>query len=110
MIFQIDSELVKTAYKEQRNYLIQYDNRNPSEYCAVYFSSHNIYYPNTEESFRKSIQEKNYFEWKTRCVPYAQKHIFIRDIQKQWYLCGINEKISSPEKVWDFLKKRDCGV
>ena len=108
--FQVDSEIVQTAYNEKANYLIEYDDNNSdSGICAIYFSSHGIYYPNNEEQFRKRILEKNYYEWYRLRIPQAHKHIFVRDVFKQWYFTGINAKINTPEKLLLFLKKETEG-
>lgn len=103
-VFQTDSSIVKAAYEQTDNFLIEYDIAQNVDYCAIYFCSNNIYYPNTDESFTSSIVEKNRFEWYGTRVPYAHKHIFIRDIQKQWYLTGVNGAINSPEKLLSFLQ------
>ena len=84
-------------------------NAERKDICVVYFSSHNIYYPNTEEVFRKKIIEKDAYEWYSTRIEAGHKHIFIRDIQKQWYIQGINKRINSPEKLLDFLKKECEG-
>ncbi|WP_304323147.1 hypothetical protein [Phocaeicola plebeius] len=103
-VFQTDSEIVNKIYQEQDNYLIEYDKQGDKEWCAIYFCSNDIYYPNTEEIFQKRIIDKNFFEWYHSRVNKAYKHIFIRDIFKQWYLAGINKTINTPEKLIDFLR------
>lgn len=35
----------------------------------------------------------------------AQKHIFVRDVFKQWYVKGINKKLNSTEKLLNFLQE-----
>lgn len=107
--FQTDSKIVNKVYLEEKNYLIEIDEKGDKEWCAVYFCSNDIYYPNTEEIFRKRIVEKNFFEWYHSRITKASKHIFIRDIFKQWYLAGINININTPEKLIDFLKRETEG-
>lgn len=111
--FQADSEVVRQAYSDMDNFLIEYDeNQGGGEnkrLCAVYFSSNDIYYPNTEEIFRKRILGNNFFEWYHSRITKARKHIFVRDIFKQWYLAGINANIDSPDKLASFLKKETEG-
>ena len=48
---------VVQAYWETRpNYLIEYDQTCGSQaYCAIYFCSNDIWYPHTEEIFRRRI-------------------------------------------------------
>lgn len=108
-IFQIDSDLVKKVYKENNNYLIEYDNHIKSKVCAIYFSSNDIYFPNTEDIFEERILKKNMYEWYKCRIQEAQKHIFIRDIFKQWYLKGINIHINNHEKLLDLLKRETNG-
>ncbi len=104
-IFQINSQEVLNKFQED-NYLIEYciDDCDQN-LCVIYFSSNDLYYPNTPAAFSNSILEKNKFEWKRNQFPRAKKHIFIRDIRKQWYIGGINSKIDSPNKLADFLKR-----
>lgn len=112
MIFQVDSELVKSVYKNQDNFLIKTsseEQENIQKYCALYFSSNNLYYPNTEEEFTKGIIQKNRFEWFGTRIEKASKHIFLRDVFKQWYLKGINNELNSPEKFLKFLKEATAG-
>ena len=105
-VFQVDSDIVKNTYSNNDNFLVQYNKENDSDhYCVIYFCSNDIYYPNTEELFRKRIIDKNFFEWYNLRVQKACKHIFVRDIMKQWYLTGINREIDTPEKLLSFLQK-----
>lgn len=109
-VFQVDSAIVQKA-RALDNYLIIEEESNSEEnpICAVYFASNYIYYPNTNESFKKAILDKNRFEWWNLKHSKATKHIFIRDIYKQWYLHGINNKLNSIEKLADFLKNEIKG-
>jgi hypothetical protein len=110
-VFQTDSEKVNRIYKEEPNYLIEYNKTADSKapYCILYFSSHDIYYPNTEEAFKDSIVKKNKFEWYQTRVQKGEKHIFLRDIKKQWYLTGINKDIDSLDRLAAFLNKETEG-
>ena len=67
-----------------------------------------MYYPNTNEEFQSKIIENDYYEWqnimKTESTNF-RKIIFIRDIQKTWYINGVNSKLSSIEKIYEFLKQ-----
>lgn len=104
-VFQSDSIIVNNVYETNDNYIIEYDNDNINDICAIYFSSNFIYYPNNENSFTHSIIENNRFEWTKQKNKSAHKHIFLRDIKKQWYLSGINNHINSPDKILKFLLK-----
>jgi len=105
LIFQIEHPLVKEAYTNIDNYKVIYKEGDHVEkdLCAIYFSSNELYYPNTELAFTHSILQKDKFEWQNNLYPRAHKHILLRDIQKQWYVEGINAQYSSPEKLTELL-------
>ena len=110
-IFQIDDPLVKTTYHGNPNYEVVLS-EGPSvqkDLCVIYFSSNDIYYPNTAQAFRSSIINKNKYEWRKNLIPVAHKHIFVRDIQKQWYIGGINAADNSPEKIAGLLQSLTQG-
>lgn len=108
-VFQTDSEAVKQVYETNSNYLIDYSKEGDVDTCAIYFSSNDIYYPNSEEIFTKRIVNKNFYEWYHTRINRVSKHIFIRDVFKQWYLAGINANINTPEKLATFLKQETQG-
>lgn len=111
VVFQTDSEIVNKVYNENANYLVEYsvgfsDSKKEGEtFCILYFSSNDIYYPNTEEAFINQLVNVNRYEWYKMRVNVGAKHIFIRDIKKQWYLTGINNETNSIEKLYQHLKK-----
>ena len=108
-IFQIDSDIVNQTYQD-KNYQIEFSHNSlTQEYCAIYFSSNDIYYPNNEQTFRQRIIIQNTYEcYKTR-ITKEYKHIFLRDIYKQWYLKGINSQINSPRKLIEWLRSETDG-
>ena len=109
IIFQVHSTQVICAF-ESDNYIIEYELQNKDKrLCVIYFSSNEIYYPNTASSFQYSIIEKDRYEWTHNKLKNAYKHIFIRDIQKQWYIGGINTRLNSPEKLLSFLQTETEG-
>lgn len=109
MCFQVDSEIINSTLKNQTNYLIDYNNECPPHYCAIYFSSNDLYYPNNIIAFKEQMLNKNKFEWYKTRISNVHKHIFIRDIQKQWYLGGINSNINTPDRLLEFIKKETTG-
>lgn len=110
-VFQCDADIVKQVYRNNDNYLIEYNEANMAKnICAIYFSSNDIYFPNNENVFRKRIVEKNAYEWFGTRIEKAYKHIFVRDIQKQWYLEGINENINGITKLVELLKEETNGL
>ena len=106
--FQVDNEEVVKIYENNANCRIEYSDKN-SDICVIYFSSHGIYYPNDEKTFISKIVNKDYYEWYKTRLRNAKKHIFIRDVKKQWYISGINKNIDDQWKLADFLKKETSG-
>lgn len=79
---------------------------NYPKYAVVYCSSNGVFREDTAECFRKSIIEKDNFEWYMNRFSYAEKHIFIRDVSKRFYQFGINNKeLNSIEKIAEKIKK-----
>lgn len=108
--FKTDSDIVQKAYKEYPNYLIETNKPvENNKICAIYFTSNDLYYPDNEETFKARVIEKNSFEWYGNRIQKACKHIFVRDVFKQWYLTGVNHTINSPERLLDFFQKETAG-
>lgn len=107
-IFQVDDDMVLLHYKENPNYLIFTDKLSKTNNCVIYFSSNNIYYPNNAETFREDIINKNRYELFGARLD-GCKHIFLRDLKKQWYLSGINAEINSPALLLQFLLRETAG-
>lgn len=104
----LDEELLEKFYQEN-NYIIE--ETNSSENLAViYFSSNGIYYPDDDEHIIKEICNKNRYEWYKLRIYRARKHIFVRDILKQFYCEGINNRLNSIDKVIEFLAKETQGM
>lgn len=106
--FKAYAPIVVRAFNEMDNYLI-FEEEKSTGYCCVYFSSNGIYAPSDEQTFEREIIKKNKFEFFGTRIKHCSKHIFVRDIHKQWYLHGINKKYDSIEKVADFLKRETEG-
>lgn len=103
------NELIKKAYCRPNCRVV--DLPNQSDLCLVFFSSHNIYYPNTEESFIYSIFMKERYEWmNTACNPLVMNRvgriIFVRDVYKQFYVTGINSSCDTIKKTIDYLREQ----
>ena len=110
-VFQTDSEIIAETYRTNSNYLIEYSQveNSKDKYCVLYFSSNDLYFPNTKDTFQNQLLDKNKFEWYGTRVENGSKHIFLRDIKKQWYLTGVNQEYNSIEKLSQFLKKETEG-
>lgn len=108
--FQVDASIVQDMRDTRDNFQVLYNEHCPTkDYCAIYFSSNDIYYPNTEEIFRKRIVQQDAYEWYGTRIHRVYKHIFLRDIYKQWYLKGINNDIDTPEKLLGWLSAETQG-
>ncbi len=105
------SELVHQVYKEDNYYCKKHNNK--SQKCIIFFSGNGLYYPNTEQVFELAIIKRNKFEWDNIAkslyiAKNYEKVIFVRDIFKQWYVTGINDRVDSIEKLYELLKDL-CG-
>lgn len=94
-------ELQRQQYQKD-NFRIEYSGDN-HECVAIYFTSNNLFFPHNMETFQRSVIEKDRYEWTNIRIKRANKHIFVRDIYKQWYASGINERINTLEKLIDWL-------
>jgi hypothetical protein len=108
-VFQADSTVVNAVYRNNSNYIIDHNLFPNENYCVLYFSSNDLYYPNNETAFEEQLIKKNRYEWFKTRINNAAKHIFLRDIKKQWYLTGISAEINTPQKLQEFLKKETEG-
>jgi hypothetical protein len=109
IIFQINDPIVLQEF-DNLNYHIEFNNNEiKKNICVLYFSSNEIYYPNTLNAFNFSIVKQNRYEWKRNKFPGAYKNIFLRDIRKQWYIGGINSNLDTPQKLYTFLKSETKG-
>ena len=70
--------LVERAYN-LNNYKIEYNESTNNNECVIYFSSNNIWYPNTEEAFRKNIIEDDRYEWHRNSYRIGKKNIYLRE-------------------------------
>lgn len=104
------SSTVENIWKTSPNFLVE-DNEaaEDKDLCVIYFSSNGIYFPNNEDAFRKRIIERNHFDWYRSRVPFAARHIFVRDVFKQWYIKGISAKHPDPESFLSLLSKLTAG-
>ena len=107
-IWDENNPLIKSVY-EKDNYIIR-EYENDSDVATVYFASNGIYYPDTEEEFRKTIVERDRYEWLKLHRKNVRKEIFLRDVFKCHYVLGINSRINSIDKLVSFLQKETEGM
>lgn len=104
--------LINHWFESNDNYKIvlsKPEKLNSKKTVAIYFSSNDIFFPDTEEEFKKTIINNDRYEWKINIVKRAQKHIYIRDLYKSWYLLGINRRLCTVESLAEFLKIESQG-
>ena len=87
---QVDSREATRAYTELANFKVEVDERATTNKCAIYFSSNALYYPNHPSVIQRIIFDKDRYEWFKIRFNNCRKHIFVRDVRKQWYLSGIS--------------------
>ncbi|MBS5924671.1 hypothetical protein ACV3RU_06880 [Clostridium perfringens] len=101
--------LINKIYQKD-NYVIKSNEKGEKGVCYIFFSSNGLYNANDEKSFEKNIIEKDRYEWinlsSSICV---EKEIYIRDIWLSWYVKGINSKISSIDKLIEWLREETYG-
>ena len=108
-IFQIDSVLVKNTYLKSENIKVVDVSDATSNLCVIYFSSNELYYPNNEYVFQSAIEKRDKYEWVNTKFAGAKRHIFVRDVQKQWYMEGVSVKNNTPELLANQLNELSKG-
>lgn len=103
--FQLSNASLITLREQYENIRVVNCPGNRSNLCAIYFSSNALYAPNTEEAIRKALFENDRYEWTKNLICNAKRHIFVRDVYKQWYLEGVNSACDTVEKTLSLLKK-----
>ncbi len=95
---QFDIPAVLQSFEDDDHYLVQSD-PGELEHCVFYFSSHGIYFPNDEPTFRERILIENRFDWfETRFKQPAQ-HVFVRDVLKELVSLG---------DQWSYQRRREA--
>lgn len=107
------SKVVEDYYRCSDNIKIEYCN-SESDIHLVCFSDNGVFYPWTEEQFKKIIIEKDRYQWVniTKEDKIRKKYksiIYIRDIFQSWYIRGISNENNSPQKVADTIRKLTGG-
>lgn len=78
--------------------------------AIIFFSSNGLYYPNDKRVFENTVISNDRYEWRNLAKHpsirlYYEKIVYIRDIYKQWYVLGINNRLDSIDKIAFFLKE-----
>ncbi len=110
-LWEPDNELL-TEWYHKDNILVKDIGRGDK--CYIFFASNDIYYPNTVEMFTDRIVNKDRFEWANmsasrEIMADAGRFIFVRDLYKQWYITGVNNKTDTHDKLIDRLRDLSDG-
>ena len=101
----LETAPVTEIYRSRPNYKVI--NGKGKGIAYIFFSGNGLYFPNTEESFQKTVIEGDRFEWENiakSLTGTAEKIIFVRDVYKRWYLSGINASLTDPDAVTELLR------
>ena len=82
--------------------------------CYIFFSSNDIYYPNTIATFTRKIIEQDRYEWvnmsrSKEIMMTAGRYIFVRDLYKQWYITGANKRDNDHDGLEKKLRELSEG-
>lgn len=83
---------------------------NEGDYCYVFCSSNDIWYPNTQQAYEESIINRDRYEWTSFSLTNARKRIYVRDIYKSWYVTGVNKDIDTIDKLVERIKRESMGL
>lgn len=106
-LWEQDNELLSEWYNKD-NILVK--DVGKGDKCYIFFSSNDIYYPNTVEEFNERIVKRDRYEWTNMAsspeiMANAGRMIFVRDLYKQWYITGVSSLIDSHEKLLEKLRE-----
>lgn len=94
-------------YRKENNYIIK-EFKSKRNVCYVFFSSQGIYDKPYDIEGMKNVFINERFEWKgissnRKIIRNCSKQIFIRDIGKELYQRGINDRINSINELVKFI-------
>jgi hypothetical protein len=95
---------------ESGNIRVCTNSDNEGDYCYVFCSSNDIWYPNTQQAYEESILNRDRYEWTSFSLTNARKRIYVRDIYKSWYVTGINKDIDTIDKLVERIKREAMGL
>lgn len=111
MVFELNDNnlLLDVAYKNCNYRILNCLGRGV---CFVFCSSNGLYFPNELDVFLEKIVCFDRYEWthvSTELLEYVRKIILIRDVRKNFYVTGINDKLNSIDQLIEFLKDECKG-
>lgn len=113
--FELDesNQYIKKIYREKDNYKMIHNECNTKQ-CIILFSGNGLYYPDTVETFKEIVIERDRYEW-ANVINHStiqetyELVILVRDVYKTWYQKGINVQLDSIDKLLFFLKEKTIG-
>ena len=110
-LWEPDNEILAEWYHKD-NILVKDIGRGNK--CYIFFSSNDIFFPNTVEEFTGRIVVKDRYEWTNMAssreiMADAGRMIFVRDLYKQWYITGANASVNSHDKLLERLRELSAG-
>lgn len=113
--FALDDKnlLIKEQYEQNDNYCVE--EIGNGDKCFIFFSSNGLWVPNEQAAFEEQIIKKDRYEWKKvghskEILSQAGRIIYVRDIYKQFYVCGINKNINTINSLCELLRKLTRGM
>ena len=106
-MIEFESRYVMQAYEELANYKVEKESDHP-DISIIYFTSHALYYPDDDETVYNRIFVNDRYEFgryrRQKLSGETTQEIFVRDVFKQWYICGINKDVNTVEKLAELLR------
>ena len=75
---------------------------------VIFFSSNGLVLDDPQDV--KRVVESNAYEWMNISEGMDCNLIFVRDLKKSWYLCGINNELNSVDKLLGKLRELSSGT
>lgn len=105
--------LIQGQYEQNKNYRME--NIGNGDKCFIFFSSNGLWVPTEQSVFEEQIIRKDRYEWgkvghTKEILSQAGKIIYVRDIYKQFYVCGINAKVNNIDELCELLKELTRGM
>lgn len=74
----------------------------------IFFSSNGLVLDDPQDV--KRVAENNSYEWMNISKGMDCNLLFVRDLKKSWYLCGINKELNTIDKLLNKLRELSSGT
>ena len=103
-----NDETAFAKYYELDNYKV-IDNECSGNKCIVFFSAIAFYFASSDAEAKQLLIDDDIYEWqniaKSKMIKnYYSRVIFVRDVLKNWYIRGINNRVNTQDKVCELLQ------